>query len=123
MAKAYLCVVRKSPPASVATIDLEKLPPGASSSIVVDFKNHGVDIGSWLQEDLDRSAKIAENIKNRIYGAEELNFISHVASFFENLPPADEEKDLVFFAIQGQSDILRTSPAVALHTAQGIAAL
>ncbi|QJD91822.1 hypothetical protein HH213_18030 [Duganella dendranthematis] len=114
MSKFYVTVLRPSG-IDGCIIDLEKLPPGANSHEVSDPWIQGADLTFWFKEDLDRSARIVQNIKNRTLDDETLDFISRLASFWENLPPAEEEKD-GFLAASKSFDstrFLRTSPEVA----------
>lgn len=122
MSKFYVVVLRPSG-VDGCIVDLDNLPTGANSHDVSDPWVQGADLTFWVKEDLDRTARIILNIKNRTFDAEALDFISRLASFWENLPPADEEKDGFLAASQSfdSTRFLRTSPQVAKEMWDGVA--
>lgn len=115
MAKAYFCVLLKDT-VNNAVIDLDNLPAGTSSDEVEHFAPQGVDIGLWLKSDLNRAVRVADNIRNGMFDAESCYLISKLASLYENMPPASEQKDLFIAVRSEQTDIVRTSPEVAEET-------
>lgn len=59
---------------------------------------------------------MADNIRGMKYDSDAILFITEVASLYENMPPAPQEKDLVVAVLPDQVDIFRTSPEVAEDT-------
>lgn len=84
-------------------VNLDALPPGANSDMVEEPLQHGVDLAHWAASDPARTARIFLNISQRNFDDEALSFITQCASFWENLPPADEAKSALL-VIQQNAD-------------------
>lgn len=116
MAKIYLIVPdsKKTNRVSTAIVDLDNLPQGATNSIVEEWSEQGTEIVLWFKSDMDRTRRIVGNISANKINQESVDFISKLASFWENLFPGEGEKDAVLGAFGDRGDFLRTSPEVAL---------
>ncbi len=90
--RAYIWVCRNDV-SHYTVIDLEHLPSGATSHFLEEFRVQGTVITEWLRMDLDRAVATVERINARDYGEDALRLVSHLASFAENAPPADEPRD------------------------------
>lgn len=113
MAKFYLNLLASDDKMYQAAIDLDNLPKGCSPSIVMHPFKHGEEIIRQLIDNEKLATKLISNISTNTFGEEELEFISNIASFWQNLPPATEERD-GFIGIAGEKgDFLRPDPASA----------
>ena len=121
MTKAWICVLDSEDQTThSAIVDLEKLPPGANANRVALFDAQGIDIGKDLQSDIARASALINGIARSQYTPEALRLISDIASFVENAPPADQDKDLLIAVTAGSAHILRTSPEVAERAWSGM---
>lgn len=123
MTKAYFCVLDKESKPHSAIVNLDNLPPGATSNIVLDFKDQGAGLGAWLKEDISRAVCVTKHLQDGIFDADALFVISTLASFLENAPPVAEEKHMLIWITPDQVDILRTSEEVALEACTKFQAL
>ena len=115
MAKIYIMLLNKKSVPKGCILDLDKLPFGAHSNKVDHPWNQGVELTKLVVSDIEQTEQLIFNISNNCIDEETINFITSIASFWENLPPADEEKDGVIAVRAGseEGDFIRTSPEVA----------
>lgn len=118
MAKIYIALMGADEKVSGCVLDLDVLPPGASSSVVSHPWTQGVEVAAFAKDDVARLSRIIAAIGQGTWGTEAVSFVTAVGSLWENLPPADEEKDglLTVLAPKDRADFVRTSPQVALST-------
>jgi hypothetical protein len=116
MSKAYLLVVDSKFTTHSAFIDLENLPDGANSHDVEDFVKQGAGLVGWLKAHVDEAGDFADYIRNGNFKQEVLNFISILASFFENMPPADKEVDLLIGVTPTDVNIIRVTEEFARNS-------
>lgn len=110
--KAYIWVCRNDV-SHYTVIDLEHLPSGATSHFLEEFRVQGTVITEWLRMDLDRAVAAVERINARDYDEDALRLVSHLASFAENAPPADEPRDLLLAVTATRASLDRVKSAVA----------
>ena len=96
-----------------AILDLDHLPSGASSDLAAHPWKQGLEITGWLEADIERFIRLIDQIASHKYTSETLEFISNLASFWENLPPADVEKHAFLGGAPERVDFVRTSEEVA----------
>lgn len=122
MAKIYLALLDENEQASGCIIDIENLPRGTSNHVVAHPWTQGIELASFVKDDPARFARIIREIGKGAWGGESLSFVTAIASFWENLAPASEEKDgmLTLLVAKDKADFLRTSPAVANSTWHGL---
>lgn len=110
--KAYIWVCRNDV-SHYTIIDLEHLPSGATSHFVEEFHLQGIAITEWLRSDLDRAVDTVARINASDYDQNALRLLSHLASFAENAPPADEPRDLLLAVTATRASLDRVKSAVA----------
>lgn len=115
MAKFYMAVLKDKQVHS-AIVDLENLPAGANNGVVKSPWIHGADLVHAMSKDVDTAAELMDRIAAGDFTPEVLDFITQLASFWENLPPADEEKHAILGVFKNRGDFIRTSEEVAKNT-------
>jgi hypothetical protein len=97
-----------------ATIDLERLPAGVTNTFVTDWGDQIEDILRFLQADIQRAARITQNIGDHALDGEAKQFLSWVASLIENAMPSEvAATDWVFGIFQNKVSSTRMRPDVA----------
>jgi hypothetical protein len=111
--KLFLAVSDGKPPFHKSIVDLDTLPAGVDSSKAMHPWNQGVEITAWIERDIPRAIAVIQDIANANFTPQALAFLSELASFWENLPPAAEEKHAFLGGMPGNVDFIRTSEQVA----------
>lgn len=117
MPKVYCAVLPPDGHVIGAIVDLDSLPAGVHSNLIAQPYEQAQEIVDWFGLDIDRAARIVSNISNNKSDEETRFFLTQLASVWENLPPADAEKDLIITVSAGKAaNFFRTSPEVAKST-------
>lgn len=111
----YIMLLDRNDFTSGCAVDLDKLPSGANSNTVAHPWHQGPELIGWLKADIERTKQLILNIAQNCMDVQTIDFITSLASFWENIPPALEKKDGAVAIIAGNDagDFLRTSPDVA----------
>lgn len=122
MDKIYLAQLNANFQKSGCIIDLNNLPPGVHSDIVSHPWEHGIELAAYVQADPERFERIISAINNSKLNDEAIDFLTSLASFWQNLPPSPEEKDALLTSLVASNkvDFVRTSPEVAITTWRGL---
>lgn len=115
MPKLYICLVHHGHIRAGVIIHFNDLPTHVGPTEVMDPVLQAKKLSDYLQEDITRSITLLTNLKTKTYTAKENSFLTRIASFWENLLPASEEKDGVLVVQDDSFDFVRTSPDYAKH--------
>jgi hypothetical protein len=115
VSKIYLIVVPDAAQVKTAIFDLDNCPEDVTNKEVNLWWSQAEDVTRWFCSDKRRAVRIVEEIAENNSSVETKLFLSQLASLWENLFPAAEEKDAVLGAIGEVGHFLRTSPDVAME--------
>lgn len=84
-------------------------------AFVIDPLVHISDFLNDFHEDHQFVVEVINGLNENTLSEKAKEFLSHIASLWENLRPAKDEKDVIFAIQVNGSDFIRTFPEVAME--------
>jgi hypothetical protein len=100
VAKAFILVLASPGLKHSAVIDLDRLPAGTHSQLVLETAAHLDAIGNGLLRDVKRAASMLDRFNAGRFDDDVLDLLTQLASLIENAPPLPITPDLLILVMR-----------------------